>query len=67
MLGIAGILNQTADKMLFPYLYREPDMKQQLAIYGAVFKIAMIMAMITQAFRFAYEPIVFGKSQDKDS
>ena len=67
VLGIAGILNQTADKMLFPYLYREPDMKQQLAIYGAVFKIAMIMAMITQAFRFAYEPIVFGKSQDKDS
>ena len=67
ILGIAGILNQTADKMLFPYLYREADMKQQLAIYGAVFKIAMIMAMITQAFRFAYEPIVFGKSQDKDS
>ena len=67
VLGIAGILNQTADKMLFPYLYTNADMKEQLAIYGAVFKIAMIMAMITQAFRYAYEPIVFGKSKDKDS
>ncbi|MBR3726329.1 MAG: lipopolysaccharide biosynthesis protein [Prevotella sp.] len=67
LLGIVGVLNQTADKMLFPYLYRETDMKEQLAIYGAVFKIAMIMAMITQAFRYAYEPIVFGKSKDKDS
>lgn len=67
VLGIAGILNQTADKMLFPYLYQQTDMKEQLAIYGAVFKIAMIMAMITQAFRYAYEPIVFGKSKDKDS
>ena len=67
VLGIAGVLNQTADKMLFPYLYKSADMKEQLAIYGAVFKIAMIMAMITQAFRFAYEPIVFGRSQDKDS
>ena len=67
LLGIVGVLNQTADKMLFPYLYRENDMKEQLAIYGAVFKIAMIMAMITQAFRYAYEPIVFGKSKDKDS
>jgi O-antigen/teichoic acid export membrane protein len=67
VLGIAGILNQTADKMLFPYLYPGDDMKEQLAIYGAVFKIAMIMAMITQAFRYAYEPIVFGKAKDKDS
>ena len=67
VLGIAGSLNQSADKMLFPYLYREPDMRQQLAIYGAVFKIGMIMAMITQAFRYAYEPIVFGKSKDRDS
>ena len=67
ILGIAGILNQTADKMLFPYLYPGDDMKEQLAIYGAVFKIAMIMAMITQAFRYAYEPIVFGKAKDKDS
>ena len=67
ILGIAGVLNQSADKMLFPYLYEGADMKEQLAVYGAVFKIAMIMAMITQAFRFAYEPIVFGKAQDRDS
>jgi O-antigen/teichoic acid export membrane protein len=67
ILGIAGVLNQSADKMLFPYLYKSVDMKEQLAVYGAVFKIAMIMAMITQAFRFAYEPIVFSKAQDRDS
>ncbi len=67
ILGIAGVLNQTADKILFPYLYEGDDMKEQLGIYGAVFKIAMIMAMITQAFRYAYEPIVFGKDKDKDS
>ena len=67
VLGIAGVLNQTADKILFPYLYDQPDMKEQLAIYGAVFKIAMIMAMITQAFRYAYEPIVFGTAKERDS
>jgi len=67
VLGIAGILNQTADKILFPYLYDSPDAHEQLGIYGAASKIAMIMAMITQAFRYAYEPFVFGKSKDKDS
>ena len=67
VLGIAGILNQTADKMLFPLIY--PDKTQgvvELGIYGACVKIAMIMAMITQAFRYAYEPIVFAKAKDGD-
>ena len=68
ILGIAGILNQVADKIIFPYVY--PDEVQgivELGIYGACVKIAMIMAMLTQAFRYAYEPFVFGKSRDKDS
>lgn len=67
VLGIAGILNQTADKILFPFIYEGADAKSQLGIYGAASKIAMIMAMILQAFRYAYEPFVFGKSRDKDS
>jgi O-antigen/teichoic acid export membrane protein len=53
--------------MIFPLVY--PDRAEadvQLGIYGACTKIAMIMAMITQAFRYAYEPIVFAKSKDGD-
>ena len=67
LLGIAGILNQTADKIIFPFVYHAADAKEQLGIYGAVVKIAMIMAMITQAFRYAYEPIVFGKGADSNN
>ena len=67
ILGIAGILNQNADFILFPYLYKGSQVHQQLGIYGAASKIAMIMAMITQAFRYAYEPFVFGKGNDKDN
>ena len=67
ILGIAGILNQVADKIIFPLVY--PDKEQAnvlLGDYGSCVKIAMIMAMITQAFRYAYEPIVFAKSKDAD-
>ncbi len=67
ILGIAGILNQTFDKIAFPFLYHGSDAKAELSIYGATVKIAMIMAMITQAFRYAYEPFVFGKAKDKDN
>ena len=67
ILGIAGILNQVADKIIFPLVYPdEADANVQLGIYGSCVKIAMIMAMITQAFRYAYEPIVFSKSKDAD-
>lgn len=67
VLGIAGILNQTADKILFPFIYEKADAHTQLGIYGAASKIAMIMAMITQAFRLAYEPFVFGQNRQKDN
>ena len=68
ILSIAGVLNQVADKIIFPKVY--PDEAQanvELGVYGGCVKIAMIMAMITQAFRYAYEPIVFAKAKDADS
>ena len=67
ILGIAGILNQVADKIIFPLVYPdEAEANVQLGVYGSCVKIAMIMAMITQAFRYAYEPIVFAKKKDAD-
>ncbi len=67
ILGIAGILNQVADKIIFPLVYPdEAEANVQLGVYGSCVKIAMIMAMITQAFRYAYEPIVFAKNKDAD-
>ena len=67
VLGVMGILNQVADKILFPIVY--PDEAQanvELGVYGSCVKVAMIMALITQAFRYAYEPIVFAKAKEAD-
>ena len=67
VLGVAGIMNQTLDRILFPYLYPGADAQAQLGIYGACFKVAMVMMMFTQAFRYAYEPFVFAKHKDRQS
>ena len=67
LLSLVGILNQVADKILFPYIMPGHDGMVQLGIYGACVKIAMIMAMLTQAFRYAYEPIVFNGAKGRDS
>ena len=68
ILGIAGIFNQTADKILFPFLFEDKAYADsQLGIYGACFKIAVIMIMFIQAFRYAYEPFIFAKNKDIDN
>jgi O-antigen/teichoic acid export membrane protein len=67
ILGIAGILNQTLNNILYPYLVPGKEGEVQLGMFGAASKIAMIMAMITQAFRYAYEPFVFGNNRNKGS
>ncbi len=67
LFGIVGIFNQVADKILLPWLLPGDEGMRQLGVYGACVKVAMIMALITQAFRYAYEPFVFGGQKDKQS
>ncbi|MDE7443917.1 MAG: polysaccharide biosynthesis C-terminal domain-containing protein, partial [Muribaculaceae bacterium] len=66
VLGIAGIMNQTIDKLLYPYLVTDPAQAMEgLGIYGANYKIAIVMVMFIQAFRFAYEPFIFAQNREK--
>lgn len=66
VLGIAGIMNQNLDKILFPYLVADKaEGMAQLGIYGACCKVALVMMMFTQAFRFAYEPFIFAQNRAK--
>lgn len=66
--GLVGILNQTIDKLIYPYLFTDHhEGMVQLGIYGACSKLALVMAMFTQAFRYAYEPFVFGKNKEGDN
>jgi O-antigen/teichoic acid export membrane protein len=65
MLGIVGIMNQTIDRLLFPY-FRE-SWQSELGVYQACFKIAMVMMMFSYAFRFAYEPFIFAKKENSDN
>lgn len=66
VLGVAGIMNQTLDKILLPSLVSDPHTAmEQLGIYGANYKIAIVMVMFIQAFRFAYEPFIFAQNKEK--
>lgn len=64
ILGVAGVMNQTLDKILLPWLVPDKaDALAQVGIYGANYKIAVVMVMFIQAFRFAYEPFIFAQNK----
>ena len=68
LMGIAGMSNQVVDKLIFPAVY--PDANKafdELGVYSACFKIALVMMIFTQSFRYAYEPFVFEKSREKNA
>lgn len=68
VLGLAGIMNQSFDKIVFKYLFDDQqEALKQLGIYGASFRIGVVMMMFTQAFRYAYEPFVFAKQKNVDN
>lgn len=67
LLGLVGILNQVFDKIAYLKLVPGQEGRVQLGIYGACVKIAMILSLLTQAFRYAYEPFVFGGAKDRNS
>ncbi len=65
ILGIAGIMNQSIDKILYPVLTSHPETAMaDVGVYGANYKIAIVMVMFIQAFRFAYEPFIFAQNKD---
>ena len=67
LLGLAGNFNNQADKVLFPLLFDDVHYAHtQLGIYGACYKLAVVMVLFTQAFRYAYDPFVFAETKKGD-
>jgi O-antigen/teichoic acid export membrane protein len=63
VIGIAGMVNQNIDKILIPFLVPENQNPMfQVGIYGANYKLAVLMNMFIQAFRYAFEPFFFSRS-----
>ncbi|MDE6558428.1 MAG: polysaccharide biosynthesis C-terminal domain-containing protein, partial [Muribaculaceae bacterium] len=65
ILGVAGIASQNMGQLMIPYIFRgaEEAARTMVGIYGANIKIAVVMVMFTQAFRYAYEPFIFAQAR----
>ncbi|MCH5225947.1 MAG: polysaccharide biosynthesis C-terminal domain-containing protein [Muribaculaceae bacterium] len=64
ILAIAGMLSQNMGQLIIPYLISDEEAaRSMIGIYGANMKIAIVMVMFTQAFRYAYEPFIFSQAK----
>jgi O-antigen/teichoic acid export membrane protein len=65
--GLAGMVNETLDRVLLTHLLPEKDALAQTGIYGSCYKVSIIMTIFIQTFKFAAEPFFFSHSKEKDS
>ncbi len=65
--GLAGIMNETLDRLLLKYMLPENEALRQVGIYGACYKISILMTIFIQAYRYAAEPFFFAKAKTKDA
>ena len=75
IVGMAGMINEVADKIIFKYLVSIPEgtsdtneyILSQLGIYGASYKVAVLMTIFIQMFRYAAEPFFFAQEKEKNA
>ncbi|RLD36421.1 MAG: polysaccharide biosynthesis protein [Bacteroidetes bacterium] len=65
--GLAGVVNEVLDRVLLKYLLPENIAMAQLGIYGACYKVSIIMTIFIQAYRYAAEPFFFAQEQEKNA
>ncbi|NNM95257.1 MAG: oligosaccharide flippase family protein [Bacteroidia bacterium] len=64
--GLAGMVNETLDRVLLQYLLPADVRWQQGGIYSACYKLSIIITMFVQAFKYAAEPYFFANAHEKD-
>ena len=69
VIGLAGVTNEMLDRAMLPHYLVGSDQfkREQTGIYGACYKLSIIMSLFIQAFRFAAEPFFFAHSDKEGS
>ena len=66
--GLAGTINEALDRVLLKHLIDDAQGPMtQLGIYGANYKIAVLMTLYVQMFKYAAEPFFFSKANQDDA
>ncbi|MDC0561535.1 polysaccharide biosynthesis C-terminal domain-containing protein [Bacteroidia bacterium] len=67
VLGFAGMINETFDRISMNKLLPEATAKYEIGVYGTFYRLSMVMTIFIQAFRYAAEPLFFDQADKKDA
>lgn len=69
LVGLAGLVNEVIDRVLLKWLLPYDNVTNQgiTGVYGACYKLAMLLSLFTQAFNYAAEPFFFRNADRSDS
>lgn len=62
-IGLAGMINETFDRILIKNILPAAEADYQVSIYSAFYKLSMVLTIFVQAFRFAVEPYFFQQAK----
>lgn len=66
--ALPGVVNDFLDRLLFRYFDTNAEAwRSSLGLYQAAVKLAVIMNLFIQMFRYAAEPFFFRRAREKDS
>ena len=66
--GLAGMTNETIDRILLKHLLpHDLNVSEQIGLYGAFYKLSILIVLFIQTFRFAAEPFFFAQEKEKNS
>ncbi len=71
--GFAGIINETIDRIMLKQMLYDPEngvtakmADAEIGIYSACYKLAMLVTILLQAYRYAAEPFFFNQMKNQD-
>jgi O-antigen/teichoic acid export membrane protein len=66
IVGTAGMVNETMDRFLLKHLLplKNDEVMAQIGIYGACYKLSIVMTLFVQAFKMAAEPFFFSQAKE---
>lgn len=69
VIGLAGMVNEMLDRAILKFMlpYDLPTNLKMLGIYGACYKLSILMTLFIQAFRYAGEPFFFAQAGRADA
>lgn len=69
IVGMGGMVNDMLSRLIYQHIVDLPEQaaKHELGIFGNIYRLAVLITILIQAFRMAAEPFFFNRSKEENA